>query len=159
MTKRPTIDESRRLTGPNLLTDYPGAVLELFIEGFDHKQVIKLWEQAASELLDALNLPVELHSRDFEDGVSLYLRADEDKLYAACEINEAAVEQVERLRGDVGLLPVTRHERRLGEVEDRQRVGNPVAQDGQVDRANGGVQVEAAGTIEHTRRALEERDR
>ena len=30
---RMDVDESRRLTGPNLLSDNPGAVMEVFIEG------------------------------------------------------------------------------------------------------------------------------
>ncbi len=85
-------DDSRRLTGPNLLSDYPGAVLEVFVKGISNKVVIESWNKHLAELLAKLGLDCEVYSRSFEGGANLGFRADEDMLYTACEINEAAVE-------------------------------------------------------------------
>jgi len=85
-------DDSRRLTGPNLLSDYPGAVLEVFLKNISPERVVEQWQKHLSQLLKELNLQCEFYSRCFEDGANIGFRADEDMLYAACEINEAAVE-------------------------------------------------------------------
>jgi len=86
------IDESRRLTGPNLLSDNPGAIMEVFIEGVDNNLVIELWKKYLQQLLTELGLKAEIVHRSFDGGVNLGFSADEDMLYAACEINEAALE-------------------------------------------------------------------
>ena len=89
---RMDVDESRRLTGPNLLSDNPGAVMEVFIEGAEISQVIVLWKKYLQQLLASLNLQAEIYHRSFSDGANLGFSADEDMLYCACEINEAAIE-------------------------------------------------------------------
>ena len=86
-----TIDESRRITGPNLLSDKPGTVMEVFLEDVDHLQLTELWKKHLKQLLKELDLSAEIYHRDFSDGVSLGFSADEDMLYVACEINEAAL--------------------------------------------------------------------
>ncbi|MCP4412343.1 MAG: Mur ligase [Gammaproteobacteria bacterium] len=89
------VDESRRLTGPNLLSDMPGACMEIYfnnIEGIDADLVIKLWNKHLQQLIDALGLTAEIYYRHFTGGASLAFTADEDMLYTACEINEAAIE-------------------------------------------------------------------
>lgn len=86
------LDESRRLTGANLFTDSPGAVLEIYVDAVEHTQLIEEWQKQLQYLLSALGLRAELFHRRFTDGVSLGFSADEDMLYSACEINEAALE-------------------------------------------------------------------
>ncbi|PCJ48016.1 MAG: Mur ligase [Gammaproteobacteria bacterium] len=86
------VDESRRLTGPNLLSDNPGAVMEVFVEPAFHGPLIALWKKQLEQLLRSLNLNAELYHRRFSNGINLGFSADEDILYTACEINEAALE-------------------------------------------------------------------
>ncbi|MCP4124929.1 MAG: Mur ligase, partial [Bacteroidetes bacterium] len=89
------MDESRRLTGPNLLSDMPGATMEIYIDATDSIDaglVIKLWKKHLKQLLDSLGLTAEIYYRHFTGGANLAFTADEDMLYTACEINEAAIE-------------------------------------------------------------------
>lgn len=87
------LDDSRRLTGKGLLWDYPGAVIDAFVEGVDKAKVVECWQQYARQLLDAVSWQrQQTTSRIFEDGVTVALSGPFDALYAACEINEAAWE-------------------------------------------------------------------
>ena len=45
------VDDSRRLTGPNLLSDNPGTVMEVFVQPEYHDQVIELWTKHLEKLL------------------------------------------------------------------------------------------------------------
>jgi cyanophycin synthetase len=83
--------DSRRLTGPGLLLDGPGAVLEVRLDESVREQAIAAWERAARRLLEAVGWPNEvLVTRAFAGGVSLALTAPLDGLYAATELNEQA---------------------------------------------------------------------
>lgn len=85
--------DSRRLTGPGLLLDCPGAVLELRLGGQDPDQAIAAWESAARRLFrDVGWVDEHLATRRFPGGVSLALTAPVDGLYAATELNELAWE-------------------------------------------------------------------
>jgi cyanophycin synthetase len=86
------VDDSRRLTGPNLLSDHPGTVMEVFVQPEFHDQVIELWTKHLEQLFVKLELSGEMYHRRFSNGLNLGFSADEDMLYAACEINEAAIE-------------------------------------------------------------------
>ncbi|MFT5452651.1 MAG: cyanophycin synthetase [Enterobacterales bacterium] len=86
------VDDSRRLTGPNLLSDHPGAVMEVFVQTEFHEQIIELWTKHLEQLLLKLGLSAEIYHRRFSNGLNLGFSADEDMLYSACEINEAAIE-------------------------------------------------------------------
>src|SRR5215207_8986177 len=64
--------DSRRLTGPGLLLDGPGAVLEARLAEPERGRAIAAWRQWARRLLDAVGWPDEkLATRTFADGVSL----------------------------------------------------------------------------------------
>ena len=91
---QPTIvADSRRLTGPSLLLDRPGAVLEVRLEDGKRDPAIATWRTAARRLLDAVGWPDErLAVRTFAGGASLALTAPADALYAATDLNEAAWE-------------------------------------------------------------------
>ena len=89
---RLNVDESRRLTGPNLLSDNSGAIMEVYIEGVGHGHVIALWEKYLTQILASLGLTADTVHRNFDGGVNIGFSAAEDMLYTACEINEAALE-------------------------------------------------------------------
>jgi len=86
-----TIRDSRRLTGPNLVSDRPAAVLEVDLAPDAADEAIRLWREEARRALDALGWTKEsLLVRRFPGGASLALTAPIDALYAATEVNEWA---------------------------------------------------------------------
>src|SRR3954454_19963630 len=81
--------DSRRLTGPGLLLDGPGAVLEVRLDDSVRADAVAAWERAAHHFLDAVGWTGEqLKTRAFGGGVSLALTAPLDGLYAATELNK-----------------------------------------------------------------------
>lgn len=85
------VADSRRLTGPSLLLDRPGAILEVRLPDTVRERVVAGWRDAARRLLEAVGWPDErLATRGFAGGASLALTAPVDALYAATELNEAA---------------------------------------------------------------------
>ncbi|NRA70850.1 MAG: Mur ligase [Gammaproteobacteria bacterium] len=85
------LDDSRRLTGKNLLWDKPGAIIDAFVEGVDKQKVADVWQHYAKRLLSELGWDNESTCyRIFEDGISIAISAPIDALYVACEINESA---------------------------------------------------------------------
>src|SRR5918997_2115995 len=83
--------DSRRLTGPGLLLNGPGAVLEVRLEDSLREPAIRAWEAAAHRLLQAVGWHHEkVATRSFAGGVSLAITAPIDGLYAATELNERA---------------------------------------------------------------------
>lgn len=72
-----TFLDSRRLTGPGLLLDRPGAALEIQLDDPEPERAIEAWRAAA---------------RLFTGGASLTLSAPLDSLYAATDLNEWAWE-------------------------------------------------------------------
>ncbi len=89
-------DESRRITGPTLVTDGFGAAIELHFEPDEPPElrasVLAAWQGAVLHLHHRLGWPAPtLFRRDFGRGVTLGFRARPDVLYAACELNEWAL--------------------------------------------------------------------
>jgi cyanophycin synthetase len=83
--------DSRRLTGPGLMLDGPGAVLDVRIEDSQTSRARTAWEHAAQRLLQAVGWQDQrLATRTFAGGISLALTAPIDGLYAATELNERA---------------------------------------------------------------------
>lgn len=83
--------DSRRLTGPGLLLDGPGAVLEVRLEERERPRAVAAWQDAARRLLQAVGWKNEtVASRMFAGGVSLAVTAPIDGLYAATDLNERA---------------------------------------------------------------------
>ena len=88
------LSDSRRLTGPNLLMDRAGAVVDVAIEGVPVETVSAAWAAQARRLLEAVGWGGEAtYTRSFRGGASLALSAPIDALYAATEVNEAAWER------------------------------------------------------------------
>ncbi len=78
------VDDARRLTGPGLLWDKPGAVLDVFFTEIDVEQVTALWEKHARRVLDALGWQdQDLTRRTFTGGINLAISAPMDQLYSA----------------------------------------------------------------------------
>ena len=86
------VRDSRRLTGPNIVTDGPAAILDVLVEpGEDVDAAVAAWERRAGEVLEAVGWSgAVLHHRTFPGGLSLAFRAPIDALYAATEVNEWA---------------------------------------------------------------------
>jgi cyanophycin synthetase len=107
--------DSRRLTGPNLLLDRPGAVIEASLSSEEAERAVAAWRAQARRVLDAVGWTnEETAARVFPGGASLAISAPIDCLYAATEVNEwawAAAEAgfeegvfrqgVERLRAEI----------------------------------------------------------
>jgi len=86
-----TVRDSRRLTGPNLVTDRPAAVLEVELPAGAADDAIRFWREEATRTLAALGWGGEsLVVRRYPGGASLALTAPIDALYAATEVNEWA---------------------------------------------------------------------
>ena len=78
------VDDARRLTGPGLLWDRPGAVVDVFLTDIDATQITALWEKHARLVLDALGWQKQhLTHRIFTGGVNLAISAPMDQLYSA----------------------------------------------------------------------------
>ncbi len=85
------ITDSRRLTGPNLFWNKPGALLDIGFDGFDSNTLIDMWSKHCRDLLDALGWSSEeMAYRIYTGGASLVISAPIDCLYAATEITETA---------------------------------------------------------------------
>ncbi len=85
--------DSRRLTGPNLICDGPGAVIDVAVNSDRREAVIAAWTEHAHELQRTVGWTGEdggVQVRRYAGGASLVLSAPIDGLYAACELNECA---------------------------------------------------------------------
>ncbi len=84
--------DSRRLTGPNLLLDVPGAILDVEVDPRDAPRTEALWRGALADYLGALGWSgAPVASRPYAKGLTLAFGAPPDLLYAATEVNEAAL--------------------------------------------------------------------
>jgi cyanophycin synthetase len=85
------IDDCRRLTGPSLVWDKIGAILDVVIKGRDMDEVLECWYRHINDLLIALDWPTPcLAHRRYENGFSLLLAAPLDQLYSATLVLETA---------------------------------------------------------------------
>lgn len=87
-----TLVDSRRLIGPNLLWERPGAVLDVRLPEDQSEAAIAAWQDAVHRVLVAVDWPDELSRvRRFPGGASLAISAPIDTLLAATEVNEWAL--------------------------------------------------------------------
>ncbi|MCV2888985.1 Mur ligase family protein [Ruegeria aquimaris] len=78
------VEDARRLTGPGLLWNRPGAVMDVFFDRLDPERVTSLWMHHARRVLDALGWQDEAAiTRVFTGGANLALSAPMDQLYSA----------------------------------------------------------------------------
>ncbi|MGB5721059.1 MAG: Mur ligase family protein [Woeseiaceae bacterium] len=83
--------DARRLTGPSLIFDGPGTILDVSCTPQEAKDLVPVWANHVARMLEALEWPAaRLASLQLKGGVSLAFSAPIDALYAATEINEWA---------------------------------------------------------------------
>ncbi|GHA85494.1 Mur ligase [Algimonas arctica] len=89
------LTDSRRLTGPSLILDRPGAAAEISVDDHVKDSALARWATHVRTLLDAVGWPDEtLAVRPYQGGATLAITAPIDSLFAATEIVEAAWAQV-----------------------------------------------------------------
>ena len=87
------LSDSRRLTGPNLILDGPGAAAEIAVDEPVRDQALTTWQAHARQILDAVDWQDEhIATRLYDGGATLAITAPMDALYVATEIVEAAWE-------------------------------------------------------------------
>lgn len=85
------LQDSRRLTGPNIVWNRPGAVIDVALPDGSAKAIVERWREAVRHMLDAVGWADEdLRVRLVPGGASLIISAPIDALYAATELNEWA---------------------------------------------------------------------
>ncbi len=85
------MEDCRRLTGPGLLWNHAGAVVDVAFDGFDPARVVKLWLSHSRRVLDAAGWHGEQSmARLFDGGANLAVSAPMDQLYAATNLAETA---------------------------------------------------------------------
>ncbi len=85
------LDEVRRLTGPNLLWDKPGAIVDVLIDGIDNNQVLTSLQLWSNRLLQDFGWTGESSTyRTHALGINFAISASMDQLYSACDLLELA---------------------------------------------------------------------
>ena len=83
--------DARRLTGPSLLWNKPGTILDVRCSDEEADQLIPIWDTNIRRMLNAVSWADESTCNwRLSEGVSLAFSAPIDALYAASEINEWA---------------------------------------------------------------------
>jgi UDP-N-acetylmuramyl tripeptide synthase len=87
------LEDSRRLTGPNLYSRRPGALAEVsLLVDEDAERAVALWRSELLRLVAHVQLgPVELVARRYRGGAALFVSAPVDLLLPATDLNEWAV--------------------------------------------------------------------
>ncbi len=85
------LDDTRRLTGPGLLWEHPGAVLDVFFDGIAPDALIPVWQKNVRHVLDAVGWLDQSHiERQFDRGANLAISAPMDQLYSAIFVAQIA---------------------------------------------------------------------
>lgn len=89
---RLTLDDSRRITGPSLLWEKPGALLDILIDdSLEKAAVIEAWKSEITSVLNAVGWQAsQTAAREFENGISVAISAPIDLLYSAVFVIESA---------------------------------------------------------------------
>jgi cyanophycin synthetase len=118
--------EARRLTGPNLLSYHPGAVLDVTLGGAaeetaDAEAMIAAWRRHARRMLDVLGWrDEELAVRRFASGASLFASAPIDALYTATDVVDWAWEAAGAAEPDAGAFEAAAERLRSAAAAERQ---------------------------------------
>ena len=82
--ERVSFEPARRLTGPGLLWNHPGAVIDISAGELDAARLAELWEQHARAVQDAVGWSDQkLICRRFDGGITLAISAPMDQLHSA----------------------------------------------------------------------------
>jgi len=83
--------DARRLTGPNVIFDGVGSILDVACTAEEGANLVPVWADNVGRMLEALDWPsAEFAFVNLQGGISLAFSAPIDQLYAASEINEWA---------------------------------------------------------------------
>ncbi len=114
--------DSRRLTGPNLLWDCPGAVIDVEFDNDENDMDINTWQSQVRRMMDALGWHKErTRVRRFKGGASLAISAPVDALYAATDINDWAFDAACSIREGRPEPDIGHDARRLAEIIRSER--------------------------------------
>ncbi|NND00256.1 MAG: Mur ligase, partial [Gammaproteobacteria bacterium] len=118
------LDEARRLTGPNLLWEHAGAIVDVLINGVDKQSVAECWQKWAVLLLAEFGWSRQRSTwRLHADGANLAISAPRDALYTACDLAELAWDCC---AAEMQTEPQPDWQARLAELRiDREREANP----------------------------------
>ena len=90
-SKRLVVDSCRRLTGPSLVWNHTGAILDVLFEDVEPEMLLDCWYRQVNALLEKAQWPAPaLTHRRFENGFNLLLAAPVDQLYSAVSVLETA---------------------------------------------------------------------
>ena len=133
-----SVVDSRRLTGPNVVWDRCGVVLDVLFEDDDPNQVVETWRRQLTRMLEAIGWQHEkIAVRQYDNGASLAFSAPMDVLYAATEINDWSWDATKSVLTG-GIEPdLDKEAARLQTVIAEER--NPPLIDLQTECANRGV--------------------
>jgi len=85
------MDDCRRLTGPSLVWENTGAILDVLIHGKDMDAVLDCWHRQLNKLLEKIDWQHHAFThRRFESGFNFLIAAPIDQLYSATMVLEAA---------------------------------------------------------------------
>jgi UDP-N-acetylmuramyl tripeptide synthase len=88
------LEPARRLTGPGMLWDRPGAVIDITAGAPDVDRLADLWKQHARAVLDAIGwTDQKLSYRRFQSGINLVISAPVDQLHSAVLVAQVAWHQ------------------------------------------------------------------
>ncbi|MFC4699532.1 Mur ligase family protein [Glaciecola siphonariae] len=88
------LDDVRRLTGPNLLMDSAGAIIDVLFDDADPQLVYGQWQHHLRRCVEHLDIEVSATSycRFYQGGASFAVPASVDMLYGTCDLLELAWE-------------------------------------------------------------------
>ncbi len=117
-----TAPEARRLTGPNIVWDRPGAVVDLTFSPDEGPDLVRAWRDITRRVLDAVGWADQgLCVREVAGGASLAISAPIDALYAATELTEWTVAAANAAISGESPPNVEKAARRLRATIERER--------------------------------------
>ena len=88
-SSRLILDDCRRLTGPSLVWDKTGAILDCRVTDFYDDQILVCWYHHLRDLLETIGWQDRAYThRQFDNGFNLLLEAPLDQLYTATRVLE-----------------------------------------------------------------------
>lgn len=114
--------DSRRLTGPNILSDRAGAIIDVRLDENDADRFVAAWRDRVGMMLAKVGWEgLPLHERRMSGGVSLGFDAPIDALYAATEVNDWAFEAARRQMTGEDEIPADEDAQRLVRLIEEER--------------------------------------
>jgi UDP-N-acetylmuramyl tripeptide synthase len=114
--------DSRRLTGPNILSDGPAAIIDVAVAPAGVEALVDAWRGQVRRILDAVGwTEATLYERRVTGGVSLGFSAPADALYAATDVNDWAFDAARQVLAGERAPATDAAGRQLRDAIDRER--------------------------------------